>query len=122
MPYVHSLLSELKRINDTPPNVKKLRSKKKPVQEWEPSKWVFSSPAAASGHIEDPHDAHNQACAIAGLTMTLYGLEELCNLVRMDRSAVRHSRTDTGPQTKRGKEETLHPQPDRSLAHVARQD
>jgi len=36
--------------------------------------WVFSSPAAASGRLADPRIAHNQACAIAGLLMTLHGL------------------------------------------------
>ena len=86
-PYVHSLLSELKRINDTPPNVEKLRSKIKPVQEWEPSKWVFSSPSSASGHLEDPHSAHTKACAIAGLTLTIYGLRRsfatLCEWIEM---------------------------------------
>ena len=38
------------------------------------SEWVFSSPAAASGRLADPRIAHNQACAVAGLTMTLHGL------------------------------------------------
>ena len=38
------------------------------------SEWVFSSPAAASGRLADPRIAHNQACAIAGLVMTLHGL------------------------------------------------
>jgi integrase len=51
-PYLDSLLGSLPRRNE----------------------YVFSSPAAESGHLEDPHDAHNQACAIAGLTLTIYGL------------------------------------------------
>jgi integrase len=38
------------------------------------SEWVFSSPAAASGRLTEPRIAHNQACAIAGLEMTLHGL------------------------------------------------
>jgi integrase len=38
------------------------------------SEWVFSSPTAASGRLTDPRIAHNKACAIAGLTMTLHGL------------------------------------------------
>ncbi|MDD5276447.1 MAG: integrase arm-type DNA-binding domain-containing protein [Methylovulum sp.] len=36
--------------------------------------WVFSSPTAASGHLTEPRIAHNEACAIAGLDMTLHGL------------------------------------------------
>ncbi|MEQ1621806.1 MAG: tyrosine-type recombinase/integrase [Methylococcales bacterium] len=38
------------------------------------SEWVFSSPTAASGRLTEPRIAHNQACAIAGLDMTLHGL------------------------------------------------
>jgi integrase len=51
-PYVAYLLSALPRRND----------------------WVFSSPSAASGRLTEPRIAHNQACAIAGLDMTLHGL------------------------------------------------
>jgi hypothetical protein len=38
------------------------------------SEWVFSSPTAASGQLTEPRIAHNKACAIAGLDMTLHGL------------------------------------------------
>ena len=38
------------------------------------NKFVFSSMTSKSGHLIDPHNAHDKACAIAGLTMTLYGL------------------------------------------------
>ena len=38
------------------------------------SEWVFSSPTASSGRLTEPRIAHNQACAIAGLDMTLHGL------------------------------------------------
>ena len=38
------------------------------------NEFVFSSPAAASGHLVDPHGAHDKACIVAGITMTLYGL------------------------------------------------
>ena len=38
------------------------------------SEWVFSSPSAASGRLTEPRIAHNKACAIAGLEMTLHGL------------------------------------------------
>ncbi|MBK9522872.1 MAG: integrase family protein [Rhodocyclaceae bacterium] len=74
-PYVHSLLSELKRINNTPPKVKKLRGKELPAPKWKPSPWVFSSGAAASGRLQEPSIQHRKACAIAGIEgMTLHGL------------------------------------------------
>ncbi len=38
------------------------------------SEWVFSSPTAAAGYLADPRTAHNEACAVAGLVMTLHGL------------------------------------------------
>ena len=38
------------------------------------SKWVFSSPTAASGRLTEPRIAHGKACAIAGSDMTLHGL------------------------------------------------
>jgi integrase len=73
-PYVESLLLDLKRHNDTPPNVKKLNALKVAGKEWEPSLFVFSSPTAAKGCIHDPSIAHRRACAVAGLDMTLHGL------------------------------------------------
>jgi integrase len=38
------------------------------------NEFVFSSTAAASGRLTEPHIAHNQACAAAGLNMTLHSL------------------------------------------------
>ncbi|MDP2831945.1 MAG: integrase family protein [Pseudomonadota bacterium] len=39
------------------------------------SEWVFSSPTAASGRIQEPRIAHNRALAIAGLPhLSLHGL------------------------------------------------
>jgi integrase len=38
------------------------------------SEWVFSSPTASSGRLADPRIAHNKACAVADLDMTLHGL------------------------------------------------
>ncbi len=38
------------------------------------SEWVFSSPTAATGRLNDPGIAHRKACSIAGLDMTLHGL------------------------------------------------
>lgn len=51
-PYVSHLLSTLPRRNE----------------------WVFSSFSSASKRLTDPSIAHRQACAIAGLDMTLHGL------------------------------------------------
>jgi integrase len=64
-PYVRLLLSLLPRRNG----------------------WVFSSPSAASGRLVDPRIAHNKACAVAGLEMTLHGLRRsfasLCEWIEM---------------------------------------
>lgn len=52
-PYVASLLAPLARRNE----------------------WVFSSPAAASGRLQEPRDPHNRALTAAGLPhVTLHGL------------------------------------------------
>ena len=52
-PYVASLLATLPRRNE----------------------WVFSSPAAASGRLQEPRIAHNQALTAAGLpTLSIHGL------------------------------------------------
>jgi len=52
-PYVASLLSQLPRRNE----------------------WVFSSPAAASGRLQEPSIQHRKACAVAGIDgLTLHGL------------------------------------------------
>jgi integrase len=51
-PYVSQLLMGLPRRNE----------------------WVFSSPASASGRLIEPSIAHRQACAAAGLELTLHGL------------------------------------------------
>jgi len=51
-PYVAHLLAALPRRNE----------------------FVFSSPSAASGRLTEPRIAHNQACVVAGLDMTLHGL------------------------------------------------
>ncbi|WP_293761029.1 integrase family protein [uncultured Aquitalea sp.] len=52
-PYIATLLASLPRRNE----------------------WVFSSPSAASGRIQDPRDAHNRALTMAGLPhLTLHGL------------------------------------------------
>jgi integrase len=51
-PYVSQLLMGLPRRNE----------------------WVLSSPASASGRLIEPSIAHRQACAAAGLELTLHGL------------------------------------------------
>jgi len=38
------------------------------------SEYVFSSPASLSGYLAEPSDRHNEACAKAGLYVTLHGL------------------------------------------------
>jgi integrase len=38
------------------------------------NQWVFSSITAADGRLADPTKPHNQACAIAGLALSLHGL------------------------------------------------
>lgn len=77
-PYVHSLLSELKRINNTPPIIKKLKVKGAPkprIAPWKPSEWVFSSHTAESGRLQEPSIQHRKACATAAIEgLTLHGL------------------------------------------------
>ncbi|WP_079434204.1 integrase arm-type DNA-binding domain-containing protein [Zoogloea sp. LCSB751] len=51
-PYVQHLIGALPRRNE----------------------YVFSSPTSDSGHIEEPSIAHRDACAAAGLELTLHGL------------------------------------------------
>ena len=38
------------------------------------NEWVFSSLTAKAGRLSDPTKAHNQACAVAGLDVSLHGL------------------------------------------------
>lgn len=51
------------------------------------NEWVFSSPTSASGHLVEPRIAHDKACAIAGLDVTLHGLRRsfasLCEWIEM---------------------------------------
>lgn len=64
-PYVAHLLAVLPRRNE----------------------WVFSSLTSASGHLVEPRIAHDKACAIAGLVVTLHGLRRsfasLCEWIEM---------------------------------------
>ena len=59
-PYLASLLASLPRRKD---------------KEGKPVPWVFSSPAAASGRIQEPRAAHTRALQVAGLPhLSLHGL------------------------------------------------
>lgn len=64
-PYLGQLLTSLPRRNE----------------------FVFSSPAAKSGHLTDPHAANYKVCAITGLDVTLHGLRRsfasLCEWIEM---------------------------------------
>jgi integrase len=64
-PYLGQLLSALPRRNE----------------------FVFSSPAAKSGHLTDPHAANYKVCEVAGLDVTLHGLRRsfasLCEWIEM---------------------------------------
>ena len=87
-PYFASLLSELKRINGTPPNVRQMRRLETAGKEWAPSPWVFSSSTAASGRLMEPRIAHTQALEAAGLPhVSLHGLRRsfgtLCEWVEV---------------------------------------
>jgi integrase len=70
-PYVSRLLAALPRRNE----------------------WVFSSPTAANGRIQDPREAHERALATAGLPhLTIHGLRRsfgtLCEWVEMPADVV----------------------------------
>lgn len=77
-PYLASILLDLKRRNDTPPPPTRILAGKRianDLDSWKPSPWVFSSPTAASGRIEEPREAHNRALAAAGLPhLSIHGL------------------------------------------------
>jgi len=74
-PYFRSLLLELKRVNDTPPDVKRRQLLEKAGAPWQPSPWVFPSSASESGHIEEPRYGHGTAIEEAGIPhVTLQGL------------------------------------------------
>ncbi|MFC5427216.1 tyrosine-type recombinase/integrase [Paraburkholderia denitrificans] len=74
-PYLASLLLELKRLNDTPPNVRTLARMEANGNAWKPSEWVFSSKTAADGKLAEPRIAHTKAQQMAGLPhVSLHGL------------------------------------------------
>lgn len=72
--YLESLLLNLKRMNETPPKVRKLKEDN-PAKPWKPSKWVFFSKTAADGKIAEPRIAHTKALQAGGLPhISLHGL------------------------------------------------
>ncbi|WP_429550888.1 tyrosine-type recombinase/integrase [Paraburkholderia sp. MM5477-R1] len=74
-PFYASVLHELKRINETPPNVRQMRKLEREGKNWEPSPWVFSSATAADGRLASPNRALHRACEAAGIQpVTLHGL------------------------------------------------
>ncbi|WP_233881040.1 tyrosine-type recombinase/integrase [Paraburkholderia flagellata] len=74
-PYLASLLLELRRINETPPNVRQMRRLAAKGETWEPSPWVFSSKTAADGKLAEPRIAHHKALDAAALPrLSLHGL------------------------------------------------
>lgn len=77
-PYVKALLQKLKARNDTPPPAHRILNGKRidnDLANWQPSPWVFSSPTAADGRLQEPRKAHNRALASAGLPeLSIHGL------------------------------------------------
>lgn len=74
-PYFSELLLNLKRINETPPNVRQLRRLEERGQQWKPSPWVFFSKTSSDGKLADPNRALNRVCNLAGIPpVTVHGL------------------------------------------------
>lgn len=74
-PYLASLLLDLKRINETPPNVRQLRRLEDRGEKWKPSPWVFFSKTAANGRLAAPNAALHRVCQSAGIPpITIHGL------------------------------------------------
>jgi integrase len=74
-PYLASLLLNLKRLNEIPPNMRQSTRLAEKGEQWSPSSWVFASKTAADGKIAEPRIAHNQALAGGDLPhITLHGL------------------------------------------------
>ncbi|MFM0072236.1 tyrosine-type recombinase/integrase [Paraburkholderia sediminicola] len=74
-PYLASLLLNLKRLNEIPPNKRQATRLAKNGEQWAPSEWVFASKTASDGKIAEPRHAHNHALAPTGLPhISLHGL------------------------------------------------
>lgn len=74
-PYLATLLMDLKRLNETPPDRRQLARLSARGEVWAPSEWVFASKTSEDGKIAEPRIAHNKALAAAELPhVTLHGL------------------------------------------------
>ncbi|MEM5317240.1 integrase family protein [Paraburkholderia sp. JHI869] len=74
-PYLASLLLNLQRLNETPPNRRQAARLAEKGEHWAPSEWVFASKTASGGKIAEPRHAHNRALLPTGLPhMSLHGL------------------------------------------------
>ena len=87
-PYVASLMLELLRNNDAKPNVTQINRLEAKGKEWKPSPWVFGSPNAKNGRIQEPRIGHNKALTAAGLPpLSIHGLRRsfgtLCEWVEV---------------------------------------
>lgn len=87
-PFVSTILQELKRINETPPNVTQIKRLQTMGEDWRPSQWVFASSTAANGRIQEPRINHNKALTAAGLPdLSIHGLRRsfgtLCEWVEV---------------------------------------
>ncbi|MBO7771585.1 integrase family protein [Burkholderia pseudomallei] len=74
-PYLATLLTNLKRLNETQPDRRQLARLEALGKKWAPSEWVFASKTSEDGKIAEPRIAHNKALAAAEVPhVTLHGL------------------------------------------------
>jgi integrase len=74
-PYLASLLRNLQRLNEMPPNRRQATRLAERSEQWEPSDWVFASKTASDGKIAEPRHGHNRALEPTGLPhISLHGL------------------------------------------------
>lgn len=74
-PYLASLLINLQRLNETPPNKRLATRLAEKGEIWAPSEWVFASKTASAGKIAEPRHAHNRALTSTDLPhISLHGL------------------------------------------------
>lgn len=71
-PYIRLLLEDLQRRNQAGPNVVRLDGER---EDWKPSPFVFPSPTAKSGYVEEPRYSHEKALTVAGVPhVSIHGL------------------------------------------------
>lgn len=71
-PYIRCLLEGLRQRNEAGPRVVGIDGKR---PEWKPSPFVFPSPTAESGYIEEPRYSHGKALEAAGVPhVSIHGL------------------------------------------------